>query len=173
MKKDSERYRQVIKNIFQLKQLDSSPCYVVFDDIDGGGRTSGGADGGTGDGIENIVQPMVTNSVVWHKSCRSAADSQKVARPRKSHEGSLSPIKTLRLRSEATSTTNSSAIATTFSEEPQDVVCIFCGEVDTDKELRKAATLGLDKKVNVYANILGDKNLLAKLQLMQCTIAAV
>lgn len=60
-------------------------------------------------------------------------------------------------------TTNSSAIATTSSEEPQDAVCIFCGEADTKKKLRKAATLGLDKKVKECAKILDDKNPLAKL----------
>ena len=49
--------------------------------------------------------------------------------------------------------------------EPADIawLCIFCDSVGNRKELRKAATLGLDKKVRDCAQALGDKRLLSKL----------
>ncbi len=40
---------------------------------------------------------------------------------------------------------------------------MFCDEVGNKKELRKAATLGLDNKVNDCVWLLGDKHLLSKL----------
>ena len=44
------------------------------------------------------------------------------------------------------------------------MTCLFCDELGNKKELRKAATLGLDKKkVNDCAQVLGDKDLLSKL----------
>ena len=39
----------------------------------------------------------------------------------------------------------------------------FCSEVGNRKELRRAATLGLDRKVRECARLVGDKDLLAKL----------
>ncbi len=54
------------------------PDFVVVDDIGGG----------TGGGSQNIVQLMMSNQVVWHKS-RSFVDSQNVQRARNKSEGQL------------------------------------------------------------------------------------
>ena len=35
-----------------------------------------------GEGTKDVVQLIMTNSVLWHKSCRNAIDNQKVERPR-------------------------------------------------------------------------------------------
>jgi hypothetical protein len=75
--------------------------------------------------------------VVWHKSCRNSVDKiQKVARARKSNEQPWSPIKTRHLSSEATS---SSEIT-----KQQKELC--CDTIETNKELRRAATLGKTTK---------------------------
>ena len=60
---------------------------LVVDHISGGG------------GAKDIVQLMMSNQVVWHKSCRNAIDNQKVERARKrkkQDEESVSPVKTRR-----------------------------------------------------------------------------
>ena len=51
----------------------------------------------------------------------------------------------------------------TSSCEPFDKLCLFCGEVGKKKELRRAATLGLDRKVKECAQVVGDRHLLAEL----------
>ena len=49
------------------------------------------------------------------------------------------------------------------TDELANTQCIFCSEVGNRKELRRAATLGLDRKVRECARLVGDKDLLAKL----------
>jgi len=114
-------------------------------------QSSGGSGDGsdTGSGGGNILELMMTNNVVWHKSCRNAVDSQKVERARKRHkcEAVGSPIKTCRL----SSGTRSSTV---------DSQCLFCDVIGNRNELLKAATLGLDHKVRECAPQLGDKYLL-------------
>ena len=99
---------------------------------------------------------MVSNQVVWHKTCRNSIDTQKVQRARKRSgpEVVISPIKTRRLSGEPT---------TSFYKPIATPVCFFCGEVGSKQELRKASTLGLDKRVRDCAQMLGDKRLLRKL----------
>ena len=104
----------------------------------------------------SIVFQMVSNQVVWHKSCRSLIDNQKVQRARKRHQEQViiknSPIKTRRFSNEPCT----SKIMNTST-------CIFCDEVGDKNELRKASTLKLNKKVNDCAKLLRDKELLTKL----------
>ena len=66
----------------------------------------------------------------------------------------ISPVKSRRLSDES-STSLYKSLATT--------VCFFCDEVGNKQNLRKAATLGLDKRVRDCAQMLGDKRLLCKL----------
>ena len=82
---------------------------------------------------------MVSNQVVWHKTCRNSIDSQKVQRARKrsGQEVVISPVKTRRLSGES-STSLYKPVATP--------VCFFCDEMDNKQELRKASTFGLDKR---------------------------
>ena len=103
----------------------------------------------------NIVQKLVSNQVVWHKTCRESTDTQKVQRARKRSgpEVVISPVKTRRLSGES-STSLYKPIATP--------VCFFCDEVGSKQELRKASTLGLDTRVRDRAQMLGDKRLLRK-----------
>ena len=97
---------------------------------------------------------------MWHKTCRTAVDTQKVERARKKYEGEvISPVKTRHMNSDARLITQASPSPSTFSSEPVNTPCPFCDEVANKKELRKAATLGLDKKVNDCARVLGDKHL--------------
>jgi hypothetical protein len=126
---------------------------LVISDGIGENSTGGGA-------CTDIVQIMIHNNVVCHKSCRSVIDKQKVEMARKRHAQTVSPMKTCRLSSGAKCATQSSP--GTFHEHVQSG-CIFCGKVGNKKELRKAATLGLDNKVKECAKILDDTNLLAKL----------
>ena len=70
---------------------------------------------------------------------------------------SISPVKTRAARSVT------QALPFASSSEPIDTPCLFCDELGNKKELRKAATVGLDKKVKDCARVLGDKNLLSKL----------
>ncbi len=142
----SAAYRLVVNNIQELNELGELPDFVFVEN--------------TGDSdTQNIVQLMMSNHVVWHKDCRSAVDNQKVQRARNKHQGqaSFSPVKTRAGRS-VTQTSPSTSLS-----EPVDTPCLFCDEVGNKKELRKAATLGLDKKVNDCAQVLGDKRLLSKL----------
>ena len=70
-------------------------------------------------------------------------------------------MKTRRMLSGAKSVSQAS---TTMSLTAADnMLCIFCGEEGNKKDLRKAATLGLDSKVRQCAQVLGDRKLLAKL----------
>ena len=104
----------------------------------------------------NIVKQMVSNHVVWHKSCRTLIDNQKVQRARKRHQvlDANSPSKTCRL---------SGGPSKSSSETLNTPECFFCDEVGDKKELRKALNLGINKKVNDCAQLLGDKHLLKKL----------
>ena len=104
----------------------------------------------------NIVQKMVSDQVVWHKTCRNSIDTQKVQRVRKRGGPgvAISPVKTRRLSGES-STSLYKPVATT--------VGFFCAAMGNKHELRKASTLGLDKRNNDCAHLLGDKCLLRKL----------
>ena len=104
----------------------------------------------------NIVQKMVSNQVVWHKTCRNSIDTQKVQRARKrgGSEAAISPVKTRRLIGES-STSLYKPVATT--------VGFFCAAMGSQQELRKVSTLGFDKRVKDCAHLLGDKCLLRKL----------
>ena len=142
----SAAYRQVVNNIQELNELGELPDFVFV-------QNTSDSD------AENILQLMMSNNVVWHKACRSAVDNQKVQRARKKHQVplSISPVKTRAARSVI------QALPSTSSSEPHDTPCLFCDEVGNKDELRKAATLGLDKKVKECARVLGDKHLLSKL----------
>ncbi len=159
LKRNPERlsacYKEVLDNIQELNELGDLPYFVAIDNISGGECT------------QSIVQVMMSNNVVWHKTCRSAVDNQKVQRARNKHleQESVSPVKTRRMNSGARSSAQPSAARSTCfrEQEPDNTPCIFCDEMGNRKELRKAATLGLDKKVNDCARLLGDKHLLSKL----------
>ena len=71
-------YKEVTNNIRELKGLGELPHSIFTDDI-GPEAESGSLD---------IVQQMVANQVVWHKSCRTLVDNQKVQRDRKRHQES-------------------------------------------------------------------------------------
>jgi hypothetical protein len=58
------------------------PNNIAFSDIE-----DHGASNETGDKTGHILEIMLVNLVVWHKSCRNSVDKiQKVARARKSNE---------------------------------------------------------------------------------------
>ena len=63
------------------------PNSILTDDIVGIGADSESP---------NIVQKMVSNQVVWHKTCRNSIDTKKVQRVRKrgGPEAAISPVKT-------------------------------------------------------------------------------
>ena len=125
----SAAYRQVVNNIQELNELGELPDFVFVEN--------------TGDSdTQNIVQLMMSNHVVWHKACRNAVDNQKVQRVTNNHQGqaSFSQVKT-----RAAMSVKHTSPSTSLSE-PVDTPCLFCDEVGNKKELRKAATLGLDKK---------------------------
>ena len=148
-------YKEVTDNIQKLKELGELPDFIVGHDFSGG-KVNGSSMGDAGGSAQNVVQLIMCNCVVWHKSCRNATDNQKVQRARKKHKESTSPVKTRRLSSGAKSTTQASSMPSTSS-------CIFCGEVGNKKELRRASTLGLDRKVKECAQVVGDRSLLVKL----------
>ena len=62
------------------------PNSIVTDDIVGVGADNDS---------QNIVQKMVSNQVLWHKTCRNSIDTQKVqrARERRGPEVVISPVK--------------------------------------------------------------------------------
>lgn len=82
-------YKKVTDNIQEVKELGELPDFIVVHDYSGGGVSSINM-GDTGGGAQNVVQLMMSNSAVWHKSCRNATDNQKVERGRKKHEESIS-----------------------------------------------------------------------------------
>ena len=160
-------YKEVVNNIVELNYLGQLPDYVVVDDIIGDGD-NGGGDNGDGGGCNNpdsMVQLMITNKVVWHKNCRSAVDGQKVQRARDKREAEdydvNSPVKTRRMSDGTRFDTGASSSRRPL--DPLGTPCIFCDEIGNRKELRRASTLGLDKRVNECAQRLGDKKLMAKL----------
>jgi hypothetical protein len=89
-------YKEVTDNIQLLKELGELPDCIIMDDLIGGGTSLSGSigDGDNGGGAQDLVQLMMSNTVVWHKNCRNAVDNQKVERARKKHEESISPVKT-------------------------------------------------------------------------------
>ena len=107
LKDNAERlltcYKEVTNNIRELKGLGELPHSIFTDDI--GPEAEGGS--------LDIVQQMVANQVVWHKSCRTLVDNQKVQRARKRHQESEahSPVKTQRL-SGGTSTSSNKPVST-------------------------------------------------------------
>ena len=74
----------------------------------------------------------------------------------------MSPVKT-RHRSSDAKSTGDSPIPLTSSCKPAKAACIFCEEVRNKTELRRAATLFLERKVKECAEIVGDKRLLTQL----------
>lgn len=102
-------YQEVLGNIRELADLGVLPDFVVARDICGG---ADGGSGGDGSGFEaggwnayaNLIQSMKDNKVLWHKSCRTSIDSQKVEWARKKHEQFASPAKTRRMLSGSKST---------------------------------------------------------------------
>ena len=141
-------YKEAVDNIQELKALGDLPEFIV--DISGGSQ--------------DVVQLMIQNPMVWHKSCRNAIDKQKVerARKRKKHEESVSPVKTRRMNDKSPKLALPRSSTSSLCE-PFDKPCLFCGEVGKKKELRRAATLGLDRKVKECAQVVGDRHLLAEL----------
>ena len=105
-------YEKVIDNIRQLNELGELHNCIFTDGIVGVG-----ADGDS----PNIVKKMVSNHVVWHKTCRNSIDTQKVQRARKrgGPEVAISPVKTGRLSVES-STSLYKPVAT--------IVCLFCAQ---------------------------------------------
>ena len=91
-------YEKVIDTIRQLNELGELPNYIFTDDILGVGTDSDSP---------NIVQRMVSNQVVWHKTCRNSIDTQNVQRARKRGrpEVAISPVKTRRLSGESSTVT--------------------------------------------------------------------
>ena len=81
-------YKEVTDNIQELKELGELPGFVVMHNISGGGNDGG--DSGSG-GAPNVLQLMMSNPVVWHKSCRNAIDKQKVERAKKKKKSMRSP----------------------------------------------------------------------------------
>ena len=66
-------YEKIIDNIRQLNELGELPNSIFTDDIVGVGADSD---------IPNIVQKVVSDQVVWHKTCTESIDTQKVQRAR-------------------------------------------------------------------------------------------
>ena len=120
---------KVIDNIKQLNVLGELPNSIFTDDNVGVGADSDSP---------NIVQKMVSNQVVWHKTCRNSTDTQKVQRARKrgGPEVANCPLKTWGLSSES-STSLYKPVATTLC---------FYTEWGNKQELRKAAALRLDRE---------------------------
>lgn len=148
-------YKEVVENILELKALGELTDFVAYDICAG---DIGGVDDST------LVQLMISQRVLWHKSCRNAIDNQKVQRARKKHEESVSPVKTRRMMSGGRSTTEAAPSQSSSSKDTVvNTPCFFCGEVGNRSELRKAATLGLDTKVRECVEVLGDKHLLGQL----------
>lgn len=129
-------YKELVDSIQELKELGDLPDFVAIDDIGGDGST------------ESIVQLMMSHKVVWHKTWRNAVNNQKVWRARNKHKKQepVRPVKTRRMDSGARSSTQVSPTPPSCLNEPVDAPDVFCDEVGNKKELRKADTLGLDKK---------------------------
>ena len=106
--------------------------------------------------LQNIVQKMVSNQVVWHTTCRNFIDTHNVQRARKrgEPETDISPVKTRRLSGESSTSLYKPVVTN---------VCFFCAEMGNKQELRKASTLGLDMRVKDCSHLLGDTCLLRKL----------
>jgi len=70
-------YKEVTVNIQKLKELGDLPDFIVVDDISGGAQ-------------EDLVQLMMSNPVVWHKSCRNANwQSKGESKKKKEESGSF------------------------------------------------------------------------------------
>ena len=75
-------YKEVKDNIAELRELDELLDFVVFCKIcDSCGISRSSSSGG--EGAQDVVQLMMTNPVLWHKSCRNEIDNQKVERGQK------------------------------------------------------------------------------------------
>ena len=138
--------RGVINNIETLKHFGDFPSDIDVDDIFAGVTD-----------VNDIVNLLKSNNVVWHKGCKSKVDNQKVKRAQvkraKAHDiVSTSPVKTCRLSNECSGQVQAEASQ----------LCLLC-EKAGGKSLRRAATFGLDDKVRRCATIIGDKTLIRKL----------
>ena len=105
-----------------------------------------------------IEETLISNTAVWHKSCRSKLSEYKIERyvsakkrTNPSDESIPSPAKT---RKHSTSLASGSC---------QSEVCFFCDKEAGTEVLHKASTFRLDSTVRRYATILNDAVLLRKL----------
>ena len=115
-------YKQVTDNIRELNELGELPDFVFVDSI--------GGESGDGDHDIDLVKLMMSKQVVWHKTCRSAVDNQKLERARNKHEEqeAVSPVKTRRMNNGVRSTSQHDKCSpSTVSNETLDTPCIFCG----------------------------------------------
>ena len=137
------------KTVANLLQRAEEKCYNPFAiNIDLSRFDNGG-------GIE---ETLISNTAVWHKSCRSKLSEYKIERyvsakkqTNPSDESIPSPAKT---RRHSTSLESGSC---------QSEVCFFCDKVAGTEGLHKASTFRLDSTVRWYATILKDAVLLRKL----------
>ena len=138
--------RGIISNIETLKHFGDFPSDIDVDDMFAGVTD-----------VNDIVNLLKSNTVVWHKGCKSKVDNQKVKRAQvkraKAHDIVItSPVKTRRLSNECSGQVQAEASQ----------LCLLC-EKAGGKSLRSAETFGLDDKVRRCATKIGDKTLIRKL----------
>ena len=140
----------LIENIHTLKQLDEWPHGIYVDDIDLLNHSTN---------VSDDVNLLRSKDVVWHKACTNKVDNQKVERAQLKRMNALahnvSPVKTRIL-------SNPGLTPVDCHMTEQEHVCLICDKAGR-KNLRKAATLGIDAKVRRCASIIGNKILLRKL----------
>ena len=108
--------KKSIENTRQLNELRELPDSIFTDDIVGIGADSDSP---------NIVQKMVSNQVVCHKTCRNSIITQNIQRAlkRSGPEVAICP-KTRRLRGK---------YSTSLNKPVATMVCFFCAEMGSKK----------------------------------------
>ena len=152
-------YAKAVDQLLELRNLTKLPSSVIEDDLICNNEPS------------IIAEEMFKNKAVWHHTCRSSADEQKVKRARveqkKRHadaESSLaSPVKTRRSLANSSCPTTGDGLSSTdlLQTDP----CFICSERGEQRwgGCHRAATLGIHEKVWSCAQALQDRVLLAKL----------
>ena len=116
----------------ELSKLDEFHDLVFLCKICESGVFSRSSSFGGEGSTQDVVQLIMTNSVLWHKSCRNAIEKPKSREAQtKKHEESISPVKTRRLSSDAESSTETSY--TVYAIKIIQWACFVCGEVENKK----------------------------------------
>ena len=112
----------------------------------------------------DLKDAFISRKAVFHKSCISCYDKQKLARKRKKIEkASDGKSKKGKLEEDVPCEQKDSLERPNRFRKESNNECFFCDSLDKTEKLHKCQTLSLHNKISVMATYLGDTTILSKL----------